>query len=92
MAERESGVAGADLLREMGGGRMQLEGRRMYAAAAIAWAELLLPSARARRWLEGEGGEVTWRCLKCCLSDSMMVWCSIDIAIPTGSQSVNVEV
>ena len=33
VADRESGVAGADLLREMGGGRMQLEGRRMYAAA-----------------------------------------------------------
>ena len=29
VADRESGVAGADLLREMGGGRMQLEGRRM---------------------------------------------------------------
>ena len=34
--DRESGVAGADLLREMGGGRMQLDGRRMY-ASAIAW-------------------------------------------------------
>ena len=36
VADLESGVAGADLLREMGGGRMQLDGRRMY-AAAIAW-------------------------------------------------------
>ena len=33
VADLESGVAGADLLREMGGGRMQLDGRRMYAAA-----------------------------------------------------------
>ena len=44
VADLESGVAGADLLREMGGGRMQLDGRRMY-AAAIAW------------WVPSGGGE-----------------------------------